>query len=418
MFPVPLKDVTFDLIEAIVDNEMPEGDEFEIKTALPSRDGNPDPWMTGGDRIGDKARNELIEEVIAFANAHGGTLIVGITESNDAPKRAASISLIPRCHDLADRFAMQCRDMIDPQLPVIEVAGVAADDEGNGVLIVRVPRSRMAPHRHDANKECYVRRADRSEKMTMREIQDLTLNVERGMAALDARISEFRKMPRGLHRIASNQPGVPWGACATLVPVDRLFIERPLDILALHPKSRHFSSASNLVFNVSANLQPGKPIVRGVQGRDFAAGSAVVGSVFGDGAVDFAMCFQIEHPQDGRWTDGVRSRWVIALTASAMCMADLARRQADSPGAEYAMEVQIYAGVGNFKVRDYGSEYATEFRGMLPEGTTTLPRYSLGGYESFSQTINLVEQDFWHLAGRICNEPVDLIFPNLENDAS
>ena len=60
--------------------------------------------------------------------------------------------------------------------------------------VFHVPRSRMAPHRHTANKECYVRRADRTEKMTMREIQELTLQVERGLAAIERRFEERREL--------------------------------------------------------------------------------------------------------------------------------------------------------------------------------------------------------------------------------
>ncbi len=93
---------------------------------------------------------------------------------------------LPRCADLAERLRLQCRDCIEPQVSLLEVGAVPIEDDGSGVIVIRVPKSRMAPHRHSATKECYIRRADRSEKMTMREIQDLTLQVERGLAAIDA----------------------------------------------------------------------------------------------------------------------------------------------------------------------------------------------------------------------------------------
>lgn len=60
-------------------------------------------------------------------------------------------------------------------------------------MVIRVPQSRLAPHRLQQTRECYIRRADRTEKMTMREIQDLTLQRERGMAALDARFLARRE---------------------------------------------------------------------------------------------------------------------------------------------------------------------------------------------------------------------------------
>ena len=52
----------------------------------------------------------------------------------------------------------------------------------------------MAPHRHTVTKECYIRRADRTEKMTMREIQDLTLQVERGLVKIERRFGEREEL--------------------------------------------------------------------------------------------------------------------------------------------------------------------------------------------------------------------------------
>ena len=56
-----------------------EDGEIEFKETLPARDGR-DAWLDGGNRIGDRARNKILEEVIAFANAYGGTLLLGISE--------------------------------------------------------------------------------------------------------------------------------------------------------------------------------------------------------------------------------------------------------------------------------------------------------------------------------------------------
>ena len=44
-----------------------------------------DPWITGADRVGEYVRNELVAEVIGFANAYGGDLVVGIEETNVTP---------------------------------------------------------------------------------------------------------------------------------------------------------------------------------------------------------------------------------------------------------------------------------------------------------------------------------------------
>ena len=48
------------------------------------------------------------------------------------------------------------------------MVGVPTEEDGSGVVVFRAPRSRMAPHRLTQSKDCYVRRADRCEVMTMR----------------------------------------------------------------------------------------------------------------------------------------------------------------------------------------------------------------------------------------------------------
>jgi predicted HTH transcriptional regulator len=85
MFPTSLSGVTATDIHSVVDTEATERNDFELKKALPS-DSGADPWMTGG-KIGDRAKDELTTEMVAFANTSGGTLIVGIGE--DSQTKAA-----------------------------------------------------------------------------------------------------------------------------------------------------------------------------------------------------------------------------------------------------------------------------------------------------------------------------------------
>jgi len=61
------------------------------------------------------------------------------------------------------------RDRVELQLPRLEVFAVATKEE-NGVIILRIGRSRLAPHRVTKTLVCPVRRSDRCEAMTMREI--------------------------------------------------------------------------------------------------------------------------------------------------------------------------------------------------------------------------------------------------------
>ena len=145
----------------------------------------------GRNRIGDRAKDELLEEVVAFANAYGGTLLLGVKESNAKPPVAAEITSV-RCAELAERLRNVFRDCVEPQIPRIEIFAVRTKDDC-GVVVFRVGRSRMAPHRVTTTRVCPVRRSDRCEGMSMREIQDMTLNVSRGLERLEKRLSERSK---------------------------------------------------------------------------------------------------------------------------------------------------------------------------------------------------------------------------------
>ena len=68
-------------IESLIEEKVPEGEQIEFKETLPAKGQGPDPWMSDKKKIGDFAKRTILEETIAFANAHGGALLLGIVES-------------------------------------------------------------------------------------------------------------------------------------------------------------------------------------------------------------------------------------------------------------------------------------------------------------------------------------------------
>ena len=68
----------------------------------------------------------MFREIVAVANAQGGTLILGIDETDEKPPRAAALSPISRVHDLASRLADAARACIDPSLGSFQVCDIAA----------------------------------------------------------------------------------------------------------------------------------------------------------------------------------------------------------------------------------------------------------------------------------------------------
>jgi hypothetical protein len=132
------------------------------------------------DRIGDYARDEILAELTAFANAEGGTLVLGLHETTDDPRRAERLDPLPNCEGLARRILDASEDIVEPRLRSIEARALPADKAGNGYdVVLRVGKSAAGPHRLRSTKEFYIRRGERAAKMDVREIKDLTLDLAR-----------------------------------------------------------------------------------------------------------------------------------------------------------------------------------------------------------------------------------------------
>ena len=174
VFQLPLDTLTAVHLLDLCNQQVPEGQHVDFKEALSGKKGN-DAWHSGASKPSDRARNELLRHIVGFANADGGTLLVGIRESGDSPPRAVEICPVERCHDLAIWFEDVLRNSVDPPLPRYEVCGVSTDEESGGVLVIRVPSSRAAPHRVTGTLEAFSRRGRSTTPMTMTDIQRLTL---------------------------------------------------------------------------------------------------------------------------------------------------------------------------------------------------------------------------------------------------
>ena len=217
MLSKTIDQITLEDIESLIDEEVPEGEKIEYKSGLPSESGTTDSWVSRKGTIGKYAKKRILEETVAFANAYGGALVLGIEESGTVPPVAKKISPVPRCTELAKRFEHVFRDQVEPGLSRIEILPVPTDGD-SGVIIFRVGRSRLGPHRVKDGLACPIRRSDRCEKLTMREIQDMTLNMARGMERTEGRLSvgeqRFKKEFQGLET-----PDNAWGLRFTAVPV-------------------------------------------------------------------------------------------------------------------------------------------------------------------------------------------------------
>jgi len=163
-------------IQKLLEDQSCELPTLEFKADFSEKKGGPSAWFIGEKKISDHAKGRLLAELIAFANANGGFLVLGIVEDNQNPPRAAEYNLIPAIHELAERLNSACRDLIDPQIPNLQIFPVEIGGNGRGIIVFKIPRSPLAPHRLQSNGQVYVRLRLNCERLTsMREVQDLVL---------------------------------------------------------------------------------------------------------------------------------------------------------------------------------------------------------------------------------------------------
>ena len=161
-----------------------------------------DAWWDGKPTVGDHGRDKLLEEVVAFANAQGGRLVLGMDEEADGRPVAAGLRALPRVAELAGKFRDWLVDCVEPRLPAADVQAVEFDGDGGGAVVVDVEASRLGPHWVKGTRKAAVRRDDKCLGLTMTEVHEMVLRnarrfedvravLDRGVGALTEEFKEF-----------------------------------------------------------------------------------------------------------------------------------------------------------------------------------------------------------------------------------
>jgi hypothetical protein len=152
-----LEDIDLTDIEALKDNGVAEGHFLDFKAS-----------GVGGTY---DDRREFLSDVSAFANAWGGDIIYGVTESAGVASGVPGFDLPdPDKEEL--RLKNLLRDGLEPRLTSGSIRWLPMSAT-RGVLIVRIPRSWIAPHRvtlqgHD---KFYVRDSNGKHPMNVDELR-------------------------------------------------------------------------------------------------------------------------------------------------------------------------------------------------------------------------------------------------------
>ena len=415
----PANQIGISDINSLVDSNVPEDEQIEFKESLSTKEDTVDPWASGKNKIGDRAKDALLKEAVGFANAYGGAVLLGIGESEAKPPVANRIVPIQRCADLAERLKLVFRDRVEPQLPRIDIFAVRTDGE-NGVVIIRVGRSRLAPHRVTRTLICPARRSDRCEEMSMREIQDMTLNVSRGLERLERHLSERAELFRQEFKRLQD-PTSAWGirlTAATVgdeIRIDRVFRQPGLaeefnepwhKVLHLQDGSERPVKGLDSQYHELPNFW--KPRLRATRAEPESTlrNNLPYNSyreLHCDGLVEVGHVSINNYPEGQAHSCSLSPDLAVCMFANVAVWADRIRKESRTPTAEYALVVEVIS-VGGGPVVVFNPDIYQRLAQIAPltfqPGPTTFPRYSLGSPDEIPALIALFHRDFWNSLGR------------------
>jgi hypothetical protein len=183
-------------LDALVQNGATESNSLEFKR------------QAYGNTEADK--KEFLKDVTAFANSMGGDLILGIDEQDGVA--AGLVPLTNNPENEVDRLNQILRTGTDP--PLLGVSVVAVQADSGACIIVRVPRSALAPHRVTAynTSRFFVRHGRAAVEATIDELRNL-FGRQREM---NERARDFHE--RTIRSILSGNPSSrPQGTAASFI---------------------------------------------------------------------------------------------------------------------------------------------------------------------------------------------------------
>lgn len=184
-----LADLTLGDIEALRANRVLEGMSIEFKSeAVGQRDGE---------------KREFLADVSAFANAGGGDIVIGVKTKDGAADDVCGIEL-----EDVDKEKLRLGDVIryglEPRLSGVDMRWLPMGEK-RGILVIRVPRSWIAPHRVIFLKDMnfYVRNTAGKSPMGVDELRQAFVHGE----TIAERVRAFRK--DRVHALIADEAPIP-----------------------------------------------------------------------------------------------------------------------------------------------------------------------------------------------------------------
>lgn len=117
-------------IEELVDAQVPEGLRLDFKLTNYGKS--------------DSDKRELLKDVSALANSHGGHLVLGIKETEGVATNIVGVDIDADAEIL--RMEQILRNAMEPPISGIRMRSISLE-KGRKVLLLRIPRSWNPPHR-------------------------------------------------------------------------------------------------------------------------------------------------------------------------------------------------------------------------------------------------------------------------------
>lgn len=155
--------LTEESLRSFVALSIPEGPYLDYKQALSGQSER-------------EAKREFLKDVSGFANAAGGTLILGVREPSPGLSADDQIRGIDNGVALAHNLERVASASLDPRIPGLRVVAVLLAS-GKACIVVHVPASRSRPHMvtHDGHRAFYARHSESIQPMSTHEIREAVL---------------------------------------------------------------------------------------------------------------------------------------------------------------------------------------------------------------------------------------------------
>ena len=408
LFETPLDSLNLSDVQDLVDRQVEEGPRLEFKRGFATHDGRPDRWMLNQTSIGNIARDDIAKEVVAFANAYGGVIVIGVDETEDNPKRARSIfePQIPQVSNCVERLAQALRSVIDPPIAMLELRALESED-GNGVVVVRVGASSSAPHGVGRPPNAYVRRGNNSEPLTMRDMQSMfyerrsrlerisQIGIDQSVRAKEV-ANNWRTgslLQPDARQVMENSGGLAFHL--SLISSEDFGIDNLPDVIKAKPRRVPVLDLNSLV-DLPAWTNQWKRGYRSISHSGGYSNNLSNVEIRADGLITISLV-----RADSRF----HPAWYSAIIAQGLVLAEWLRRSQARPDIEFIL-LGSFEKIGNPAVPSYNGLFETFV--SIPWQSASIGPYSVTTSGEFLSIHDVVERELWDLFGSDRKSPLSI----------